>query len=105
MALAITDLFESVDFSGEGHTAKWVYDSDKASVTVLGLEPGQELKSQVSPSEVLLYVIQGRGIFLVANDESPASAGSTVICAPNCPHGIRAEERMIVMLLTAPRPL
>ena len=102
--LAITDLFESVTFSEERHTVKPLYDSDKAAVTVLGLEPGQSLTSQVSPSEVLLYVVQGSGRFLIANEESPAHAGSTVICAPNCPHGIRAEERMIVMLLTVPRP-
>ena len=82
-----------------------MYDSDKASVTLLGLEPGQEMAPHASASEVLLNVVRGRGTFLVANEESPAETGSTMICAPNCSYGIRAKERMVVMAVMAPRPL
>ena len=57
-------------------------------------EHGRELHLEIEP-----------GTFLVANEESPAETGSTMICAPNCSYGIRAKERMVVMAVMAPRPL
>lgn len=99
-------LLEKVRFLSDRPCSQLVHSSENMRVVVFGLEPGQVIPPHVSPSSVLMAVIQGSGTFTVAEGVRPVRAGDVTICAPNEPHGMAAgEERMVILAVIAPSPV
>jgi len=70
-------------------------------------EPGQEHALHThAGQDKLYYVVEGQGIVLVGEDETPISAGDLVLAKADQPHSLRnpGEERLIVMAIMAPPP-
>ncbi len=49
-------------------------------------------------------MVQGKGAFLTGSGERPARAGGFVITEPNEPHGLKANEKSVLLAVIAPRP-
>lgn len=102
----VVDLNALVEYSEEYPVSKLVYDSEKVRVVLFCLEKEQEIPPHVSPSEVLMQVIEGEGSILAGEKEHPAKRGTIVACASKEPHGFKAakDKRMIILAVIAPRP-
>ncbi len=100
------NLLEKVAFLPDRPASQLVHDSDDMRVVVFGLEPGQVVSAHVSPSSVLMTVVEGSGTFLVKEGVREVKAGDVTICAPNEPHGMTAgNERMVILAVIAPSPM
>jgi len=98
------DALKEAEFSPERPVSKLLYDSDAMRVVVFGLLPGQEIPPHTAPSRVVLHMVQGKGVFLTGSGERPARAGGFVITEPNEPHGLKADEKTVLLAVIAPRP-
>ncbi len=100
----MVDALKEAEFSPERPVSKLLYDSDAMRVVVFGLLPGQEIPPHTAPSRVVLHMVQGKGVFLTGSGEWPAHAGGFVITEPNEPHGLKANEKSVLLAVIAPRP-
>src|SRR5512144_2228702 len=98
------DVLKEAEFSPSRPVSKLLYDSDAMRVVVFGLLPGQEIPPHTAPSRVVLHMVQGKGVFLTGSGERPAYAGGFVIIEPNEPHGLKANEKSVLLAVIAPRP-
>jgi mannose-6-phosphate isomerase-like protein (cupin superfamily) len=84
-----------------------LFRSDRLLVGLNAFEPGQEheLHSHAGMDKVY-QVLQGRGLFLLADRELPMEAGVMLIAPEGVPHGIRntGTERLLVLAILAPAP-
>lgn len=80
--------------------------SDSAYMRILNFnfEAGQELPlhSHEVEGQLSILVLEGRGEFLGKDGPVPAKAGDILICDIAEPHGVRAAERMRVVVTIAP---
>ena len=70
-------------------------------------EPGQEHKLHThAGQDKLYYVVEGQGIVLVGDDETPISPGDLVLAKADEPHSLRnsGAARLVVMAIMAPPP-
>lgn len=98
------NLKELEEYSREHPVTKLLYDSEAVRVVLFCLDAGQEIPLHVSTSEVLMHVIKGRGSLIAGEEEVKAGPGTLVVCAREEPHGMKAEDKMVVLAAIAPRP-
>jgi quercetin dioxygenase-like cupin family protein len=98
------DVLKGAEFSPDRPVSKLLYDSGAMRVVVFGLLPGQEIPPHTAPSRVVLHMVQGKGAFITGSGEQPAHAGAFVITEPNEPHGLKANEKTVLLAVIAPRP-
>jgi quercetin dioxygenase-like cupin family protein len=97
-------LEELEEYSEEHPVAKLIFDSEAARVVLFCLNAGQEVPVHVSTSEVIMLVVKGKGSLIAGDQEVEAGPGTMVACAREEPHGMRAEEKMLILATIAPRP-
>jgi quercetin dioxygenase-like cupin family protein len=100
----LINLEELCQFDTERPLSLLVHDSDKARVALFCLKAGQEVPPHTTSSEVVLFVVRGRGRAVVGEEEPEVERNSLVVCPPEAPHGFKAEEDMVVLAVIAPRP-
>ncbi len=98
------NLDEMEEYSEEYPVAKIVYDSEVMRIVLFCLNEGQEIPIHVSTSEVMLHVLKGRGSLVTDKEEVKAGPGTIVTYAREEPHGMKAEEKMVILATIAPRP-
>ncbi|MDP6460002.1 MAG: cupin domain-containing protein [Candidatus Hydrothermarchaeota archaeon] len=98
------NLDELEEYSKEYPVTKLLYDSKAARVVLFCLDAGQEIPVHVSTSEVLMQVLKGSGSLIAGEEEVKAEPGIIVACAREEPHGMKSEDRMVVLATIAPRP-
>jgi quercetin dioxygenase-like cupin family protein len=82
-----------------------VHDSDDARVVVFRIDPGEEVAVHVSPSTVILMILEGRGMVSGADGGREVKPGDIVTYDQREPHGMRAHaERLVIAAVIAPRP-
>jgi quercetin dioxygenase-like cupin family protein len=95
---------KEAEFSPDRPVSKLLYDADPMRVVVFGLLGGQEIPPHTTPSRVVLHIVQGKGAFLTGSGMQPAHTGTFVVTEPNEPHGLKAEEKTVLLAVIAPRP-
>ncbi len=98
------DALKEAEFSPDRPVSKLLYDSEAMRIVVFGLVAGQEIPPHTTPSRVVLHMVQGKGAFLTGSGERPAHAGAFVVTEPNEPHGLKANEKTVLLAVIAPRP-
>jgi len=97
-------LKDKISFSKDGPRKEIIYDSKEAKGVLFCLEPGQSVGPHAVSSEIALFAIEGKGIFITGDGEKQAEKGSLVVCIDNEQHGIKAVERFVVLAVISPRP-
>lgn len=100
----IIELKNYIEFKKDRFVSKLVHDSAKARVALFSLEKGQELLPHTSSSEVLFQVLEGQGKVVIGTEEISVKSGQMVFCPSEAPHGLKADERFVVLAVIAPRP-
>lgn len=84
-----------------------LFRSDRLLVGLNAFEPGQEhrLHAHVGMDKVY-HVLEGTGVFLLADREEPMEEGVMLVAPDGVPHGIRntGSERLVVLAVLAPAP-
>lgn len=85
-----------------------LYTSSRLLVGLNAFEPGQSHALHAHAGQDKAYlVVQGHGVFLLADGELPMSAGDLLVAPEGVPHGVRnsGTERLLVLAVLAPAPV
>lgn len=98
-------MYEENSFKESGLSRLLVHDSSYFKILNFNFKAGQELPlhSHDIEGEVSIAVLEGKGEFLAADDETlPAEVGDILISEIAEPHGLKAETDMRVLVTIAP---
>ena len=91
-------------FKAESLTNILVHDSPYFKIIHFNFGPGQELPvhSHDIEGQLSILVLEGEGEFLTDDSTMAARQGDILICDIAEPHGVRAKDRMRVLVTIAP---
>jgi mannose-6-phosphate isomerase-like protein (cupin superfamily) len=84
-----------------------LFESSRMLVGLNAFEPGQSHALHAHAGmDKLYYVIEGEGLFLLADRDLEMRAGDVLVAPEGVPHGVRntGQERLLVLAVLAPAP-
>jgi len=84
-----------------------IFESPRLLVGLNAFEPGQEHALHAHAGQDKVYhVLEGEGLFLLADGELPMQAGDLLVAPEGVPHGVRnnGAARLLVLAVLAPAP-
>jgi quercetin dioxygenase-like cupin family protein len=97
LRMDIWDTTELAEFSKTQRVKKDLCKTKMFNVVLVCLEKGQEIPPRPEPYDVCFYVIDGRGIFTIGDQQRELKSGSMVLALADVVRGIRSIERMSVL--------
>lgn len=103
-AARVIDLKKLIHFQPGKIMREMLAETPEMRVALMCLEPGQELPPHKAPMQLLMYCVEGRGVFVIAGEEIEADEKTVLMCPPMVPHGFKASkgERLVVMAVVTP---
>jgi Uncharacterized conserved protein, contains double-stranded beta-helix domain len=100
----VLDLKKVMTFYPDRISREMLSDKPEMRIALMCLEAGQELKPHTAPLRLMMFCVEGRGIFTVGDEEIEADAKTAILCDPMVPHGFKASlgERLVVMAVVTP---
>ncbi len=85
-----------------------IFESARLLVGLNAFEPGQEHALHAHAGQDKVYhVLEGNGVFLLADRELRMTAGDLLVAPDGVPHGVRntGRTRLLVLAILAPAPV
>ena len=98
---------EHAAYSPEKMGKSTLFESPRLLVGLNAFEPGQSHALHAHTGMDKVYsVVEGSGVFLLADRELPMRAGDLLIAPEGVPHGVRntGTSRLLVLAILAPAP-
>jgi len=101
-SIETTEVMETI----HGVDARGLYNSSELIVTVITLQPGEQLKRHITPVDVAFFVLEGTGVIEIDDEKSTISAGTLVESPKDILHCWynKSDHRLQFMVIKAPRP-
>jgi mannose-6-phosphate isomerase-like protein (cupin superfamily) len=89
-----------------GVDARSLSDADNAQVSHITLQPGQSLKMHITPADVVFYVLQGRGIVEIVDEQHDVGPDVLIESLARISHRWTNQSKDILrfLVIKAPRP-
>ncbi len=102
--MEILDLKKLITFYPDRISREMLADKPEMRVALMCLESGQELKPHKAPMRLLMYCVEGRGTFIIGEEEVEADEKTCLLCDPMVQHGFRADKdsKLVVMAVVTP---
>ena len=84
-----------------------IFESSRLLVGLNAFEPGQAHALHAHAGQDKVYhVLEGDGVFLLADRELPMTAGDVLVAPEGVPHGVKnsGAARLLVLAILAPAP-
>ena len=94
-------------YSAEKMGKTTIFQSERLLVGLNAFEPGQSHKLHAHAGMDKVYsVLEGEGVFLLADRELPMRAGDMLVAPDGVPHGVKntGTGRLLVLAILAPAP-
>jgi quercetin dioxygenase-like cupin family protein len=101
------DVFAAARFALDKMQKSNLYETPHFFCDVYGLEPGQEQKPHAhADADKIYYVLDGRGTFLVGDEERELSTHEIILAPAGAPHGVRntSAARLTLLVFMTPNP-
>lgn len=101
------DVFAAARFAPEKMQKVNLFETPHFFCDVYGLEPGQEQKPHAhADADKLYYVLQGRGLFLIGEEEQELGENRIILAPAGKLHGVRntSDARLTLLVMMAPNP-
>jgi len=100
-------LSEAMQFSPDKMRKNGVFETDRFFCDTYCFEPGQEQTPHLHDGQdKIYYVIEGRGVFKVGDEERELGAGEIALAPAGANHGVanRGEQRLVTLVFVTPKP-
>jgi len=97
LKLDVWDLTKLAEFSNIQRVKKDLCKTKIFNIVLVCLEAGQEISPRPEPYDVCFYVIDGRGIFTVGEEQMNLKSGSMVFAPANVARGMKSIKRLSVL--------
>jgi quercetin dioxygenase-like cupin family protein len=72
------------------------------NLVLICLEAGQEIPSRPEPYDVCFYVVDGKGVFTVGDEQVELTRGGMIFAPANEARGIKSLERLTILGIQEP---
>lgn len=102
--MEILDLKKLITFYPDKISREMIAEKPEMRVALMCLESGQELKPHKAPMRLLMYCVEGRGTFIIGEEEVEADEKTCLLCDPMIQHGFKADKgsKLVVMAVVTP---
>ncbi len=102
--MEIIDIKKKIKFSTGKISREMLSDKPEMRVALMCLDKGQKLEPHKAPLRLLMYVVEGKGTFIVGDERIEADEKTCILCEPMVSHGFEADkgERLVVMAVVTP---
>jgi len=100
-------LSDAMQFSAEKMKKNGVFETDRFFCDTYCFEPGQEQTPHShSDQDKVYYVLQGKGVFKVGDDERELVPGDIALAPAGENHGVfnRSQQRLVTLVFVTPKP-
>ncbi len=98
--MKITSVAESNTFSNPHNVAtKKIFESPQATVIHMALNPGESLKSHVTPVDVVFYILEGEPTIEIGDEREKVSVDSIIESPADIPHCVYNESDTLARFL------
>ena len=89
-----------------GVDVRKLHDTENVVVSQITLKPGEALKKHITPVDVFFFVLQGRGIVEIGDEEAAVGPDTLIDSPARIEHGWRnnGKENLRFLVVKAPRP-
>jgi len=94
-------------FSPEKMKKNGIFETDRFFCDTYCFEPGQQQSPHTHGGEdKVYYVLEGKGLFKVGDEERELGPGEIVLAPAGQSHGVanRSQERLITLVFVTPKP-
>jgi quercetin dioxygenase-like cupin family protein len=104
MSATVLDLKKLITFHPDKISREMLAETPEMRVALMCLEAGQELKPHKAPLRLMMYCVEGKGIFTVGEEEIEADEKTAIVVDPLVHHGFKASkgQRLVVMAVVTP---
>ena len=81
--------------------SKTLVQNDFVSMTIFSFDKGEEISTHAAAGDAMVTVLEGKGIFTVADDVFYLEAGETLVMPKDIPHAVFGEERFKMQLVVS----
>jgi len=79
--------------------AKQLYDSEKATVIHMSLQPGQSLKKHTTPVDVFFYILEGKGTVEIGEEKQEVQKDQLIESPKGISHLLRNSGEIVFRFL------
>ena len=89
-----------------GVDARMISDTTNAQVSHISLKPGESLKKHITPVDVVFYVLEGRGIVEIGEEQKEVGQDTLIESPAKIPHrwSNGSQELLRILVIKTPRP-
>ncbi len=87
-----------------GVSAKTIVDHEHATIKNLLLHPGDLIPPHQVPVNVTFFILGGKGSITIKNETYPVKKDDIVLCSPNIPMSIKADDNHSLSFLNIKTP-
>lgn len=95
------NIHQIAEFISGGMSKKDLFKGEHFNVVTVSLDSGAEIPPHDEPYDVFFYVVAGKGVFTVGEEQCEVEAGSMVF-SPRGTRGIRCIERLTILGVQEP---
>ena len=92
-------LSEMVEYQSGAIVSRTLLKAVNASTTLFAFDAGQELSEHTTPSEALLFVIEGETVVSIRGVVHQLHAGNVITLPANQPHAVKADKQFKMLLV------
>lgn len=95
----IINLKAKIEFAKAGIVSKTISETPKVKYVLFCLEKGQRLSKHTAPFSAAIYVLEGKGDFLLGDKTYQGKAGAFYLMPPGLTHAIKAKDNLVFILV------
>ncbi|HVO92186.1 MAG TPA: cupin domain-containing protein [Terriglobales bacterium] len=98
---------EALQFSPEKMKKNGLFETDRFFCDTYCFEPGQEQSAHTHEGQdKVYYVLEGKGVFSVGNEERELGAGEIALAPAGQKHGVanHSQARLVTLVFVTPKP-
>ena len=97
--MQLLNLEELKEFAASEFIKKELAVTEHFKLLLVCFEPGQSVPPCVMKRSTAFYIVEGRGIVTVSDQEYSVSVGSIILIEPDLARQIKAETRLVVLAM------
>jgi quercetin dioxygenase-like cupin family protein len=92
------NLKEQIEYPTNGVLSKVISKTEKNNLTLFSMAAGTDIGDHTSTKEGFVYVIEGKGTFVLNGEEIAMEPGKIIFMNKDAPHSLKAEENTSFLL-------
>ena len=88
-----------ISYSEGGIVSKEIFSSEKLELGLYCMAAGTEMSEHTSTREVVVHVLEGKGVFKLGKESIQMLPGVIINMKPNARHALKAEENTSFVLI------